>query len=123
MTPEKVDEIAQGRVWTGRQARERGLVDDLGGLRAAVQAAASLAKLEEGYRTTYVEAEPKGWSQFLPSLPGVVLRWATAQTSFIVPFGGAMRAASEQVQKDFSWLMAKAPGTGSVLTHCLCQAP
>ncbi len=31
-TPEKIDAIAQGRVWTGRQARERGLVDELGGL-------------------------------------------------------------------------------------------
>ena len=32
MTPEKVDEIAQGRVWTGAQAKELGLVDELGGL-------------------------------------------------------------------------------------------
>ena len=124
ITPEKVDEIAQGRVWTGKQARERGLVDDLGGLRAAVERAASLAKLEEGYRTTYIETEPKGWSQFLPSLPGVALRWAWAQEAGLaVPFDGAVRAASEQVQKDLSWLLAKTPGTGSVLTHCLCQVP
>ncbi len=39
-----VDEVAQGRVWTGRQAFERGLVDELGGLHAAVQ----LAKREIG---------------------------------------------------------------------------
>ena len=32
MTPEKVDEIAQGRVWTGAQAKQLGLVDELGGL-------------------------------------------------------------------------------------------
>ena len=31
-TPAQVDEIAQGRVWTGAQAKERGLVDKLGGL-------------------------------------------------------------------------------------------
>ena len=123
MTPEKVDEIAQGRVWTGKQARERGLVDDLGGLRAAVQLAASLAKLGDGYRTTYIETEAKGWSQFLPPLPGVVLHWATGQDGLTLPFGGAVRATSEQVQKDLSWLLAKTPGTGSVLTHCLCQVP
>jgi protease-4 len=35
-TPEKIDAIAQGRVWTGRQARERGLVDELGGLPRAL---------------------------------------------------------------------------------------
>ncbi len=38
-TPEKVDEMAQGRVWTGHQARQLGLVDDLGGLRVAIAAA------------------------------------------------------------------------------------
>ena len=33
-TPEKIDRLAQGRVWTGRQAKENGLVDELGGLDA-----------------------------------------------------------------------------------------
>ncbi|HYB49808.1 MAG TPA: signal peptide peptidase SppA [Burkholderiaceae bacterium] len=120
MAPEKVDEIAQGRVWTGRQARERGLVDELGGLQAAVQQAASLAKLGEGYRTTYIEAEPKGWSQFLPSVPGVVLRRAAAQLGLTLPLGAGVQAASEQVRKDFAWLAASVPGRGQVLAHCLC---
>ena len=35
-TPEQIHAVAQGRVWTGRQARERGLVDELGGLDRAV---------------------------------------------------------------------------------------
>ena len=35
-TPAEIDAVAQGRVWTGRQARERGLVDELGGLDTAV---------------------------------------------------------------------------------------
>ena len=39
MTPEKIDAVAQGRVWTGRQAREHGLVDALGGLDEAVRIA------------------------------------------------------------------------------------
>jgi len=39
VAPAAVDEVAQGRVWTGVQAGERGLVDRLGGLRAAVQLA------------------------------------------------------------------------------------
>jgi protease-4 len=45
MTPEKVDQIGQGRVWTGRQAREIGLVDELGGLMTAVAAAKQRAKI------------------------------------------------------------------------------
>jgi protease-4 len=47
MTPEEVHPIAAGRVWTGRQALERKLVDELGGLDAAVRKARSLAGLAE----------------------------------------------------------------------------
>jgi protease-4 len=46
-TPEEVHPIAAGRVWTGRQAFERKLVDELGGLDAAVRKARSLAGLPE----------------------------------------------------------------------------
>lgn len=44
-TPEKIDAIAQGRVWTGQQARERGLVDALGGLDTAIAIAKERAKI------------------------------------------------------------------------------
>jgi protease-4 len=44
-TPEKIDEVAQGRVWTGRQAREHGLVDALGGLDVAVRIAKERAHI------------------------------------------------------------------------------
>ena len=44
-TPERIDEIAQGRVWTGRQARQVGLVDDLGGLDRALALAKERAQI------------------------------------------------------------------------------
>jgi protease-4 len=44
-TPEKIDALAQGRVWTGRQARQNGLVDELGGLDRAIAAAKQGAKI------------------------------------------------------------------------------
>jgi protease IV len=44
-TPEKIDQVAQGRVWTGRQAREHGLVDALGGLDVAVRIAKERAHI------------------------------------------------------------------------------
>ena len=47
MTPEAVDAVAQGRVWSGVEAVEVGLVDELGGLDDAITAAAQLAELEE----------------------------------------------------------------------------
>jgi protease IV len=43
--PEKIDAIAQGRVWTGRQAKENGLVDQLGGLERAIAIAKQRAKI------------------------------------------------------------------------------
>ena len=44
-TPEKIDALAQGRVWTGRQAKENGLVDELGGLDRAIAIAKQRAKI------------------------------------------------------------------------------
>ncbi|EUA52588.1 peptidase S49 family protein [Mycobacterium xenopi 3993] len=42
-----VDAVAQGRIWTGEDALERGLVDELGGLRTALRRAKILAGLDE----------------------------------------------------------------------------
>src|SRR5262249_16390071 len=44
-TPEKIDAVGQGRVWTGRQAKQIGLVDELGGLERAVAIAKQPAKI------------------------------------------------------------------------------
>jgi protease-4 len=63
-----VDAIAQGRVWTGRQALERGLVDQLGGMQAAVADAASLAKLGKDYPVRYEESPVGGFERFLAGL-------------------------------------------------------
>ncbi|MEZ5956314.1 MAG: signal peptide peptidase SppA [Hyphomonadaceae bacterium] len=50
MTPEQVRAVAQGRVWTGQQALERGLVDHLGGFSVAVARARALAGIDENAR-------------------------------------------------------------------------
>lgn len=44
-TPEKIDQVAQGRVWTGAQARQVGLVDQLGGLQTAIAVAKQRANI------------------------------------------------------------------------------
>ena len=54
---EEVEALAQGRVWTGLQAKENGLVDELGGLGAAIEAAAVLAEIEEYNLTSYPKIE------------------------------------------------------------------
>ena len=56
MSKDAVQEIAQGRVWSGLEARRLGLVDELGGLQDAIQHAARLAHVENDYRLD--EPEP-----------------------------------------------------------------
>jgi protease IV len=57
LSPAMVDSIAQGRVWTGEDAKGVKLVDALGGLDRAIQSAASLAKLKEYSIRTYPDAK------------------------------------------------------------------
>jgi len=44
--PDSLEQIAQGQIWTGRQAKENGLVDDIGGINSAIEEAARLAGIE-----------------------------------------------------------------------------
>jgi len=55
MSVGEVDAVARGRVWTGADARERGLVDELGGLRTAVRRAKVLAGLDADAEVTLVD--------------------------------------------------------------------
>lgn len=47
LSREQVEQVAQGRVWTGRQAKDRGLVDELGGFERALALARQAAKIDE----------------------------------------------------------------------------
>ncbi len=53
MEPSAVEEHAQGRVWTGRQALDRGLVDEIGGLEVAIDKARDLGGLVEAQEAVY----------------------------------------------------------------------
>lgn len=57
LTMDRVEEIAQGRVWSGKDALKVGLVDDLGGIKEAINAAAELAKIENYNLVDYPKYE------------------------------------------------------------------
>ncbi len=62
-----VDAVARGRVWSGAQAKERGLVDAFGGLRTAIADAAKRAKLGDkpgDYRVRYIELQLTPFEQW-----------------------------------------------------------
>ena len=64
MHPDSVRKVASGRVWTGTQAKARGLVDVLGGLDTAVEIAAAKINAGEDYRVVYYP-EKKPWFEEL----------------------------------------------------------
>ncbi|GLH74062.1 signal peptide peptidase SppA [Geothrix limicola] len=68
MKKEAVHEIAQGRVWSGLEARKLGLVDELGGLGEAVKYAAKAAKAENDFYVTGPEHEPDALRDLLKNL-------------------------------------------------------
>ena len=58
-TPERIDQVAQGRVWTGRQALQNGLVDELGGLSHAIALAKSRAGIPADREVELVVYPPR----------------------------------------------------------------
>jgi protease-4 len=120
---EQIEEVAQGRVWTGRQARERHLVDGFGGLAAAIHDAAQQAKLTPGFRTAYIELEPKGLSRLLDILAE---RTARAALRVVGPLPARLllgMGVNTKAGADLSMLFPDRATLPRVLAHCLCEAP
>ncbi|SFC14359.1 signal peptide peptidase SppA [Massilia yuzhufengensis] len=124
-TVAKIDEVGQGRVWTGAQAKERGLVDRLGNYRDALQSAAKRAKLGEDYRVAYIERPVSRVERFLNMMGA-----STAQAINIQVKLGLMEAAlpagpMAQVAEDMAWLKDVADGRRpfAAVTHCMCGTP
>ena len=72
MTTEQVDAIAQGRVWTGVDAHKLGLVDEIGGLDAAIKYAAKLGKTTS-YRTENFPEYEKSFEDLLANFTGMAM--------------------------------------------------
>jgi protease IV len=74
MTKEQVDEIGEGRVWSGENAKEIGLVDEFGGLEDAIKLAAEIEGLEN-YRTVPLPAQLDPFQQMFKSGTDNVRAW------------------------------------------------
>ena len=93
MTRDAVHAVAQGRVWTGRQARDLGLVDELGGMDAAVAAAKRLAGIDAGEEVRLVPyPRPRTLFELLDE--GLVLQAAAGLLGSPLP-GSALTAGVE----------------------------
>jgi protease-4 len=124
-TPEKIDAIAQGRVWSGSQALERGLVDRLGLFGDAVKAAGARAKLGADPRVVYIEREPSTFSRFVSMLNAKVADVASAAIDERLGRLGVPAAALAPAQRELGWLagLADRKKPFEAVAHCLCTAP
>jgi protease-4 len=126
---EQIDAIARGRVWTGAQAKERGLVDDFGGLQTAIDDAAKRAKLgkPDDFRVRYIEREATPFERFFASF--VESRAGAAwlrESSFAQGLARTMVTRSlPNVDADLKLLeaaMQPRPGAPvKALAYCFCR--
>ena len=120
---QQIDEVARGRVWSGAQAKERGLVDVLGGLDAAVADAAARAKLgkPDAWQARYIEDNATPFSQWfggmLQSRAGLSLLQASG-------VGELVLARQLQAQAPLRFIDNALRNRGNVrvtpLAYCFC---
>lgn len=100
-TPEQIDQIAQGHVWTGQDAKANGLVDALGDFDDAVAKAAELAKLKQ-WHIDYYQDEPTFFDQVITSMSASVrAAMPSALQAYLpaplAPVAGAVKAESDKL--------------------------
>ncbi|NGZ85571.1 signal peptide peptidase SppA [Duganella aceris] len=129
-TPAKIDEVAQGRVWTGAQAKERGLVDTLGSYGDALKSAAKRAKLAGDFRVVYIERETSKFDRFVEMVGGGTAQAVAQAVGAQLKLGttlatGLPPSAATGIANDLGWLSeltaSRKPFTA--VTHCLCESP
>ncbi|MDZ3830267.1 MAG: signal peptide peptidase SppA [Sphingopyxis sp.] len=117
---QKIEEIAEGRVWAGGTARQIGLVDQFGGLPDAMADAAKRAGIKGQYHARYFEDEPSEFSKLLAQWAGSEQEEAAAAPRGWFGIAAMNRQLTErQIVQDLS-MLAKA---GSIQASCLdCRA-
>jgi len=109
MSISDADALGQGRVWTGAEAKARGLVDQLGGLEPAVAAAARLAGVERYHRIEASEPLPLRLQLLRELLPELRVQ-------------GRLAPWVDRIMRDADFVLSW-NDPASLYVHCLCQAP
>jgi len=115
--PQELENVAQGRVWSGQQALDKGLIDKTGTFQDAIEASARIAGLGDNYQVEWIEPEKSMLDEFF--------------TDFLA---GAIAALDLSVGKPInlpvSWLqgmledlefIAGQQGKFTLAAHCLCE--
>jgi protease IV len=117
---EDVDKIAQGRVWAGVDAQRIGLVDHLGGLKDATDAAAKLAELGSDYDVDYIEPELNLREELLMQLRSETLH--LAQIAGLIPPPSDIERVLDPMLEQ-ARAVAKLNDPRGLYAYCWCRQP
>ncbi|MDH4020505.1 MAG: signal peptide peptidase SppA [Xanthomonadales bacterium] len=115
-TFEEIDELAQGRVWSGQQAAERGLIDKTGTFQDAIESSARIAGLGKNYQIKWIEPEQSALDQFFMDF----MSGALAKLNFTVGKPAMIPASWLQGMLDDLQFISAQEGKFTVAAHCLC---
>lgn len=121
MSENALDAVAQGRVWSGKDAQREGLVDELGTLSNAIASAAQKASISDQYAYEYISLHPNFWENdddtVKSSIDKVMSRWANRTVEQLAgPAAPLIQAVTNDpliklINKDRQHLYA----------HCRCE--
>lgn len=114
-----IDQVARGRVWSGAQAKERGLVDELGGLGDAIGKARELAKLDAEAGISYVQAPLSPFEQAFADMNRNARTQALAQ-AMVPAFALMGETRARQVVDDLVFLKDLQGKPVQEVAHCFC---
>lgn len=122
MTVEEVDRIARGRVWSGVDARELGLVDQLGDFDGALAAAARLGELGEDFEVEYLEQPLDVYDQlFLELVSRVEGRWPAARRAAERRPSAQLLAGVERFLDRQLATLARFDDPRGLYSYCFCE--
>ena len=113
---EEIDELAQGRVWSGEQAVERGLVDKTGTFQDAIKASARIAGLGDSYKIEWIEPEKTTIDQFVVDF----MAKAVSKLDLSVSQPVSLPVSWLQAMLDDLQFITAQQGKFTIAAHCLC---
>jgi protease IV len=116
--------LAQGRVWTGAQARERGLVDRTGSLADALAAARTRARLADDAPVRYLEPDAGRLARVLEYFGGAAVQALGPWVAGVWAPPGLPAGVTQDLRRDLGWIaeVADRRKPFAAVVHCLCEA-
>ena len=114
-----VDSIARGRVWTAKQAMELGLIDEIGGLQAALLDAATRARIIDDYDVIWLEPELTAMQKFfMSSLSKVSTK---LDLNLLSNEQKLIKKVLSPIEKSLELIVNAKKGQVTQYAHCLCE--